>query len=95
MIILWLSTAQRDLEALTDYIAEDSPQTALQIFNTIRRSVEKLKAYPQLGREGRVEKTRELIVPHLPYVIVYVITKEIRILAVLHTSRKWPDEFIA
>ena len=93
MKVLWLATAERDLGALTDYIAEDNPQTALQIFNTIRQSVEKLKTYPSLGREGRIERTRELVIPHLPYIVVYTITKEIRILAVLHTSRKWPDEF--
>lgn len=93
MIILWLVSAQRDLEALTDYIAEDNPTKALEIFSTISLSVEKLKLFPYVGCEGRVERTRELIVPGLSYIVVYSISKEIRILAVLHTSRKWPDEF--
>lgn len=93
MIILWLSSAERDLEALTDFIAEDSPQTAIKIFNTIRQPVEKLRTYPLIGREGRVERTRELVVPNLPYIVVYMVTEEIRILAVLHASRKWPNEF--
>ncbi len=93
MIILWLTSAQRDLEALTDYISEDNPSSALDVFNTIKKSIEKLKAYPFVGREGRVEMTRELIVPRLPYIVVYSVTKDIRILAVLHASRKWPSEF--
>ncbi len=93
MNILWLASAEHDLEALTDYIAEDNPTTALQIFIKIRLSVGKLKTHTYLGREGRVRHTRELIVPNLPYVVVYTLTREVRILAVLHTSRKWPNEF--
>ncbi|HZE86853.1 MAG TPA: type II toxin-antitoxin system RelE/ParE family toxin [Methylomirabilota bacterium] len=93
MIILWLVAAEHDLEALTDYLTEDNPKTGLEIFNKIRQSVEKLKAYPFLGREGRVERTRELVIPNLPYIVVYSLTKNIRILAILHTSRKWPDYF--
>ena len=92
MSILWLAIAQHDLDSLTDYIAEDNPKIALQIFNTIRQSVEKLQKFPLLGRDGRIEHTRELIIPNLPYIVVYTIAKEIRILAVLHTSRKWPNE---
>ena len=93
MKIRWLSTAENDLVALINYIAEDNPHIAINIFNTIRISVEKLKMFPFLGREGRVENTRELIIPYYPYIIVYRITKDILILAVFHTSRKWPNEF--
>lgn len=90
MKIIWLASAEHDLDALTDYIAEDNPQTALQVFTYIRHAIEKLKTYPHLGREGRITRTRELIIPQLPYIVVYTVTKEVRILAVLHTSRKWP-----
>lgn len=93
MTIVWLSTAEQDLDSLTDYIAQDNPKTALRIFDTIRKSIEKLALYPLAGREGRVEHTRELIVPQLPYIVVYRIVNEIQILAVFHTSRKWPTVF--
>jgi len=93
MIILWLASAESDLNALTDYIAENNPQNAFQVFTTLRNAVEKLSSFPIAGRVGRVAKTRELVIPHLPYIIVYRITKEIQILAVLHTSRKWPTTF--
>ncbi len=94
MKVVWLSTAEQDVEALTDYIAVDNPQAALRIFTTIRRSVERLGTHPQLGRAGRVERTRELVIPNLPYIVVYtIIAQEVRILAVLHTARKWPERF--
>jgi len=95
MNILWLETAQDDLNALTDYIAEDSPQQALQIFSTIRQSVDELAIFPSAGREGRVGQTRELVIPRLPYIAVYLVTREVQILAILHTSRKWPVAFEA
>ena len=93
MIILWLASAESDLDALTDYITEDSPQNALQVFTTLRNAVEKIASYPEAGRAGRINKTRELVIPHLPCIIVYKITKEIQILAIVHTSRKWPTTF--
>ncbi len=94
MKVVWLATAERDLDALTDYIAEDNPQAALRIFTTIRRAVTHLAAHPNIGRAGRVERTRELVIPNLPYIVVYTSTaQEVRILAVLHTARKWPESF--
>jgi plasmid stabilization system protein ParE len=55
---------------------------------------EQLGTHPHIGRVGRVERTRELVIPKLPYIVAYTITAEdIRILAVVHTSRKWPESF--
>lgn len=91
MIILWLTSAENDLDCLVDYIAEENPLTALHIFNDIKKSINKLRTYPFLGREGRIDRTRELVIPGLPFIVVYTVKKEIRILAILHTSRKWPS----
>lgn len=93
MNILWLKSAERDFDDLVNYIAEDNPQSSVRIFHTIAKCIERLSRYPSLGREGRVEQTRELIIPQLPFIVVYTVTKEIRILAILHTSRKWPHTF--
>ena len=53
-----------------------------------------LAEHPGIGRTGRVDGTRELVIPRLPYILPYQ-TKDrvIRILAVMHTSRKWPEIF--
>jgi toxin ParE1/3/4 len=41
-----------------------------------------------------VPGTRELVLPHFPYVIPYRVREQrIEILHVLHTSRKWPPGF--
>ena len=53
-----------------------------------------LAEHPGIGRTGRVEGTRELVIPGLPYILPYQVEdRVIRILAVMHTSRKWPEAF--
>lgn len=40
-------------------------------------------------KAGRSESQRKLVVPHFPFIIIYIAEKErVRILRVLHTSRK-------
>ena len=89
MKIIWLPTALDDLLVLADYIALSNPGTALKISQTIRQSVKKLTLFPQIGRQGSLKDTKELVIPNLPYIVVYTVTTEIVVLAVFHTSRKW------
>lgn len=52
-----------------------------------------LTQWPQKGPPGRVPGTRELLV-HAHYYLIYEIAEEaevIYVLAVLHTSRRWPS----
>jgi addiction module RelE/StbE family toxin len=58
----------------------------------IERSVRRLVDHPQSGRPGRVEGTRELVVPGTPYVIVYRVEADqiIVVLRVLHGAQRWP-----
>jgi len=78
------------LEDVHDYIAADSEDSAIATVARILAGVDALGRHPQLGREGRVHGTRELVVS--PYLIVYRIAKEaVQIHAVLHGARRWPD----
>ncbi|HZU91395.1 MAG TPA: type II toxin-antitoxin system RelE/ParE family toxin, partial [Stellaceae bacterium] len=61
MEIVWRRSALNDLEALREFIAQDNPRAAARIYAAIQAAVERLAAYPNLGRAGRVEGTRELI----------------------------------
>jgi toxin ParE1/3/4 len=95
MEVLWLEEAIQDLKEIGRFIAEDDPAAAYRVLTKIETSGHSLLQNPHLGRQGRVAKTRELIVPGLPYILPYYIKgQEIRILAVMHTSRKWPDEYL-
>ncbi|MCH8932692.1 MAG: type II toxin-antitoxin system RelE/ParE family toxin [Nitrospinae bacterium] len=96
MHVVWLEDAVNDLKMIGDYIAEDDPEAAYRVLTQIQAAADSLSRHPEMGRPGRVEKTRELVISGLPYILPYYIKKnEVRILAVLHTSRKWPGNFSA
>ena len=94
MEIVWRRTALDDLEAARRYIARDNPRAAARVHAAILTSVGRLSNHPQLGRPGRVEDTRELVIPRTPYIVVYgVVDEQVMILSVLYSARKWPDRF--
>jgi plasmid stabilization system protein ParE len=94
MEVVWLKEATEDLKEIGRYIAKDDPPAAYRTLIKIKACGDSLQHNPELGRLGRVKKTRELVVAGLPYILPYYIQKkQIRILAVMHASRKWPDTF--
>jgi plasmid stabilization system protein ParE len=65
--------------------------TANRITRVIHEAVQSLRTMPYRGRYGRLENTRELVVPRLPYVVIYQISEErLVILNVLHAAQRWP-----
>jgi toxin ParE1/3/4 len=89
----WSILAQADRDAIFDYIEADSPRAAVTIDDRIREQVETLARFPQRGRAGRIEGTRELVISHTPYIVAYRIAGNfVRILRVLHGSQRWPDD---
>jgi len=94
MDVVWLEDAVNDLKAIGAYIAEEDPEIAYRVLTQIQTAADTLQRHPEMGRPGRVAKTRELVIPGLPYILPYYLKKkQVRILAVLHTARKWPDDF--
>ena len=94
MEIIWRRVALNDLERIRQYIAQGNPGAGARIRAMIRTAVEQLADYPNLGRSGRVEGTRELVIAGTPYVVVYrVFNNRLRILAVIHGARRWPERF--
>lgn len=87
----WLADALSDLEGIRLYIAQDNPAAARRVVSEIRRQVQVLREHPLMGRVGLLDGTRELVISRLPYLVAYRIQGEqADILAVVHTSRKWP-----
>lgn len=94
MEVVWLKEFTEDLKEIGRHIEKDDPTAAYGVLLKIKASGDSLQHNPELGRPGRVNKTRELVVAGYPYILPYYIkNKQIRILAVMHTSRKWPDTF--
>ena len=92
MTLRWTRTAVRDIESLHAYVAGGNPEAATVVINRVVTGIERLLRHPDLGRNGRVPGTRELIVA--PYIVAYRAKKTaIEILAVIHSARRWPDSF--
>ncbi len=71
----------------------DSPQAAITIDDRIREQVDGLEQFPESGRPGRVEGTRELVIQRTPYIVAYrIVGDTVQILRVLHGSRQWPED---
>jgi toxin ParE1/3/4 len=78
--------------AIAEYIAQDNPAAAYAVHDAIQRQVERLAQHPRIGRPGRVEGTRELVVSGTPYIVAYrVAGQDVTILRVLHGAQQWPQ----
>ena len=62
MRLSWSHAALNDLAELRAYIARDKPRAAAGVARRILHAVNHLEQYPRMGRSGRVEGTRELVV---------------------------------
>lgn len=89
MKIIWTKSAVSNLEGIKEYIAQDSQYYAVEMIEKIIGAVEKLSAYPRLGREVpeiKKENIREII--HGNYRILYRLDSEVLyIIAIIHTAR--------
>ena len=89
MRIVWTPRAQRNLRDAARYLTQFNPFAALSMIRTIRAAPTQLLHHPASGRPGRIEGTRELVVPGTSYVLPYRVRDgRVEILAVLHTSRQ-------
>jgi addiction module RelE/StbE family toxin len=91
MRVRWTAPASDDLYAITRYIRGDNPSAAREVAKTLYDACEGLVQAPHRGRKGRIEGTRELVFPKLPYIAVYrVIEDVVEILHFYHAAQNWP-----
>lgn len=90
MGLFWTAEAIQDREDIYDFIEQDNPAAALDLDELFSEGASRLIDDPNSGRPGVVPGSRELVV-HKHYMLVYdVAGKQIRILNVVHTARRWP-----
>ena len=91
MKIEWLPAAIANLESAVAYIGDHNPGAAEKAAKRIRNAVARLEKHPFLGRPGRVEGLRELVVHGTPYIVVYrVADNTVYIGRLLHAAQRWP-----
>ncbi|MGA2571553.1 MAG: type II toxin-antitoxin system RelE/ParE family toxin [Terracidiphilus sp.] len=86
----WSIAAAGDLEEIADYLYLHHPSLATDTLRRLYAAAKSLKKSPYIGRAGRTQGTRELVLRPLPYILVYSVDDAaIHILRFLHTSRDW------
>ena len=86
--------AVSDLVQAYEYISGDSQQNAEMIIARIEKAVNSLCLYPDIGRKGRKDTTREFVVSGTPFILVYRHNANyLRILTVLHRARQYPADY--
>jgi toxin ParE1/3/4 len=94
--VRWSETAERDLVAIVDYIADDSPSRACEVFKEVKRKARSLRTFPGRGRivpelqEQDITQYHALVVG--PWKILYRISERaVYVLSVLDSRRSIED----
>ena len=91
MELRWTAAAADDLEHIADYLFEKTPENAEKLIRRIFDAPSLLKTFPNRGRSGKKQGTRELVISSLPYVVVYQMTGDVLyVVRILHGAQDWP-----
>jgi toxin ParE1/3/4 len=91
MQLRWTAEAAADLENIANYLFERTPENAERIVRSIFDTASKLTRFPLRGRPGKKSGSRELVIPSLPYIIVYQVRSDVlHIVRILHGAQRWP-----
>jgi toxin ParE1/3/4 len=89
MTIVWSVQSQEDLREIRRFIARDAPDTATAYIRRLRKSVNRLRSFPEAGivvTEAADSRIREIYFGQ--YRIIYELTSpRIEILTVYHSAR--------
>ena len=94
--VIWANVAENDVKNIIAYIAEDSPQNALNILNKIQQKTFHLYALPERGRtvpdlkDQGIVQYRELIIP--PWRLIYrLFERKVYVLSVIDSCQNVED----
>jgi toxin ParE1/3/4 len=88
MRIRWTPAAAADLKGIHDYLSEHEPHLARSTVIAIREAVRSLRTFPNRGRKGREEGTRELLHQRLPQIVAYRVKDDaVEIVRIWHPAQ--------
>ncbi|KPH06962.1 type II toxin-antitoxin system RelE/ParE family toxin (plasmid) [Rhizobium acidisoli] len=93
MKLLWSAKAASDRKRVIQFIAEQNVGAAINQLDEIERQTDLLIDQPEIGRPGRIDGTRELVVSRTSFIVIYRVRqklKQVEILRLVHGAQKWP-----
>jgi toxin ParE1/3/4 len=86
--IRWTTPAAEDLERIHEYLKEHQPRLAHSTITELHKAIRSLKKFPNRGRKGREEGTRELLHDWLPHIVGYCVKADtVEILHIWHGAQ--------
>jgi addiction module RelE/StbE family toxin len=76
MKVVWSREAQTDVHDAFTFISLDKPDAAERVVARLTEAGERLGLLPYWGRPRQSSDSREVVVPGLPYLLIYEITDE-------------------
>ena len=93
MTVRWTEPAAAELAEHYDYYRAHNPAAARRLRKAIMDGAKRLQRFPRMGKPGRVEGTRELVIAGTPFILVYdVSAAQVEILHLYHGRQDWPSE---
>jgi plasmid stabilization system protein ParE len=85
------------MEAIAEYLEAKNRDAAQRVGARIRETINLLLKFPGMGHKGAQPGTREMLVPRLPYIIVYRIESHddddwLAIIGVYHGAQRRPGQ---
>ena len=91
MTVRWTDRALADLRRIQSHIEGDDPVAARRMVRRLVEASRRLSDFPRMGRPGKLEGVRELVVPRTPYYLAYrVVEHDVEILRAIHGAQDWP-----
>ena len=96
MRVLWSAASLTHLREVVEYLQGETSGGATTIRRRILETKRRIGQMPYSGRVGRIDGTREAVVPRTAYILVYRVSeKTVDILGIWHAARLWPESFEA
>jgi len=91
MKLIWSERFRCELRNEYEFLRRENPGAARGVVDKIIKSARRLRDFPQSGRAWRLEDAWELVVPGVPYVVIYDVAGDsVVLLTLFHTSRRIP-----
>lgn len=88
MQVRWTMAASTDLENIANFLFEKTPENAARFIREIYNTALSLSSFPNRGRAGKKDGTRELVLSPLPYIIVYQVCEDtVYVVRILHGAQ--------
>lgn len=90
MRLRYTKRALGDLAGIEAYLRQHSPRGAARIGARVRKRIDDLIQFPQQSAQSDSD-ARMLVVTRTPYIVIYRITREVEILAIIHSAQHRRD----